>query len=170
MAVENIKSTPITNLEAKPPSYASAGDAGGGSSLRRMRDYVTTTGTTTTNTSTYKCCPIPSNAIIEAINVRGDGTIDCPNVDVGMAHPASDSYLDDDSIATALDIDDTGDHYAIGNVYRAAAAFKAAWEYLDSTAVTKDPGGMCYIHLSLDADAVVAGTMEIVVDYFMPSD
>lgn len=157
MTVENIKSDIVTNLEAAPSVVQ--GDEYGGV-LRFWEDTDTTTGTTTTSGSTYKLMPLPSTARLRSLSVLGDGTIDLPDVDVGLYHESGDStYVDDDCIATGLDIDDTGDHYAIDPTLYTSDPGKMLWEYVSG--LTEDPGGLFYIMLSLDADAVVAGSFKV---------
>ena len=163
MTVENIYSEKATNFRASPQVMLDARGYGG--RIRRAVDYVATTGTTTTSGSTYKCLPLPSNAIIRSLSVISDGVVDLPNLDFG-AVTEGDLYLDDDSIATAKDTTTSGKVYAIDPTVFVSEAnhTKRLWQFLDS-AVTEDPGGIIFIHLSLDADAVAAGTLMIEAEY-----
>lgn len=157
MTVENIKSTIVTNLEASPSVVVEGKEYG--AVLRTWEDTITTTGTTTTNGSTYDLMPLPSNTRLRKLDVLGVGSVDLPNVDVGLRHATDSSIYDDDCITTALDIDDTGSHLAIDPAVSTSDPGKMLWEYVSG--LTADPGGLFYISLSLDADAVVAGTVKV---------
>lgn len=157
--VETVKSTLVTNFEARPNTMASLRQLGG--VLKRATDTVTVGEVTGSNTSTYKCLPLPSHAVIVYGTVVGIGSVDAPNVDVGVIH-SDGRFLDDDGIVAALDIDDTGAHD-----FGALGVFddtKRLWEY---SSATSDPGGIMYLHLSLDADAVVAGNIKVIVEYIV---
>jgi hypothetical protein len=154
MATENLSSTLVTNLSSKPSKVPLDADYGG--ELHYYQDSITTTETTGSNTSTYLMLPIASNARIKSLSLQGVGSVDLPDVDVGLSHESGDTTLiDDDCLATALDIDDTGDHFAINPNTSDGDGTKQVWEYVSG--LTKDPGGLFYVMLSLDADAVAAG-------------
>lgn len=157
MAVENIKSTKITNLEASPvvkPDFSNYGAA-----LRVFVDTFDISETTTSNTSTYRAVRLPSSAKLIWGTIRGDGTVDAPDMDVGVISVADETVLDDDSLITALDVDDTGDHLFAGDSYTHDES-KEMWQY---TNATEDPGGEMDLLFSLDANAVAAGTCKVVV-------
>lgn len=159
MAIELLtKSDVITNATATPRVFSDPANNG---KLRRAEALVTTTGTTTTNTSTYLAVRLSSNAVLKWGSIQGQTGIDLPNVDVGVRQVATPNTLDDDCFATALDIDDTGDHVFIG-ANGDQDTTKRLWEWAGLSA---DPGGEFDIHLSLDADAVAAGTCKVIVDY-----
>ena len=160
MAVELLtKSNLITNSVATPKVLNEVSEQGG--KLRYAEAIVTFTGTTTTSGSTYLAVRLPSAAVLKWGSIQGQGSVDCPNVDVGVRLVASPNTLDDDAIATALDIDDTGDHVFIG-ADGDQDTTKKLWEWLGLTA---DPGGEIDIHLSTDSDTVVAGTCKVIVRY-----
>lgn len=129
--------------------------------LRYAESRTTTTGTTTTSGSTYLALRLPSAAVLKYGTIQGVGSVDLPDVDVGVRQVSTPNTLVDDAFATALDIDDTGDHVFIGQLGSQDTA-KAMWEW---AGLTEDPGGMFDIHVSLDADAVVAGVFVTKVYY-----
>lgn len=129
--------------------------------MRYAESRTTTTGTTTTSGSTYLAVRLPSNAVLKYGTIQGVGSIDLPDVDVGVRQVASPNNLDDDALATALDIDDTGDHVFIGQL-GSQDTRKQMWEWAGMSA---DPGGEFDIHVSLDADAVAAGVFITKVYY-----
>jgi hypothetical protein len=160
MAIENLKSTKVTNFETSGPASVADGTLYGGGGF--YRDQITTVQTTTSNGSTYKLMPMASNLIPEYITVRTGGSGDSPDTDLGLFHVTTGTTYDG-CIATALDLDDTGDHVALniglGGTFKNVEA-KTLWEL---AGLTRDPGGVFYFLLSLDADNVAAGTHEIVM-------
>jgi len=167
MAIELLtKSDVITNATATPRVFSDPANNG---KLRRAEAITTFTGTTTTNGSTYLAVRLPSNAVLKWGSIQGQGSVDSPNVDVGVRQVATPNTLDDDALATALDIDDTGDHVFIG-ANGDQDTTKRLWEWADAAGTAfngVDPGGEFDIHLSLDADTVAAGTCKVIVDYVL---
>ncbi len=129
--------------------------------MRYAESRTTTTGTTTTSTSTYLALRLPSNAVLKYGTIQGVGSVDLPDLDVGVRQVAVPNTLDDDAFAAALDIDDTGDHVFIGELGSQDTG-QALWEW---AGLSSDPGGMFDIHVSLDADAVAAGVFITKVHY-----
>lgn len=121
--------------------------------LRYAESRTTTTGTTTTSGSTYLAVRLPSDAVLKYGTIQGVGSIDLPDADVGVRQVSNPNTLVDGALATALDIDDTGNHVFVGELGSQDTAQKL-WEWAGLSA---DPGGHFDIHVSLDADAVVAG-------------
>ena len=158
MAVENLKSAKVTAFEAGTTADGSRYGVGG-----FYRDKITTVETTASSTSTYKLMPLESTVIPAFISVRSDGTADSPDTDVGLYHVQT-GVTYDGVIATALDLDDTGDHVAlnitVGGTYKANEP-KALWEL---AGLTSDIGGTFYILLALDAANVAAGTHEVYME------
>jgi hypothetical protein len=155
MAVENLVSTIAANASTQDGfSYGVGG---------YYRDTIATLQTTTTNTSTYRVHSLPSTAIPKFITVRTGGSGDSPDTDVGLYHVQTATAYDG-VLATALDLDDTGDHIALnltyGGTYKTAQP-KTLWEL---AGLTQDPGGNFNILLSLDADNVATGTHEVIVE------
>lgn len=78
MAVENLKSLSITNLDAQPVVANTAGEGGPGY-LWNTNDFVIPSAASTA-ASTYRMCRVPSNAIIKAVwfesQAQGAGTFD----------------------------------------------------------------------------------------------
>lgn len=125
-----------------------------GAKVRYLESRTTTTGTTGTNGSTYLVARLPSNARILRGSILGVGSIDLSDFDVGVRQVAPPNTLVDGAFATALDIDDTGDHLFMTDTATTQDSRKQMWEWAGLTA---DPGGMFDIHGSLDADATAAG-------------
>lgn len=159
MAIELLTESTLVATTSRDP--VAAAEVGG--SVRYARDTVVLTGTTTTNGSTYLCHRLPSNARLLYGSIEGVGSVDAPNVDVGVRQVNTPNTLVDGALATALDIDDTGAHAFID--FQAPGTQdlqKQMWEW---AGLTSDPGGMFDIHLSLDADIVVAGSVQVSIMY-----
>jgi hypothetical protein len=165
MAVELLTLSDVIADKVATPKVNSKPENNG--TLRHAEAIVTTTGTTTTNGSTYLAVRLPANAVLKYGSIQGQGSIDLPNVDVGVRQVASPNTLDDDAFAAALDIDDTGDHVFIGAL-GSQDTTKQLWEWADPAGTVfngVNPGGEFDIHLSLDADAVAAGSCRVIVQY-----
>lgn len=67
-AIENIKSTPITNLDATPPQIQNAG-VGAAGDLQQVDGAAAVTGTNSSAGSTYQLCRIPQNAIVKSVKL-----------------------------------------------------------------------------------------------------
>ena len=126
MVVENLKSAVVTAKETYNESQPALRDYGG--NVRQFNDsFVVSTGAL--NTSTYRAIRLPSNARIVYGTIRGVGSLDLPDVDVGAIHATNSAILDDDSFATALDVDDTGKHVPklLENGEYTHASIKSYW-------------------------------------------
>lgn len=166
MTLENVKSVKIQAVEAKPcitPEY----NLGYGAPARIFLDEYTVGQTTSTIDSTYKACLMPSNAKLLSINIRGDGTVDQPDIDCGLYH-LSDAGVEteyDMAINTANDIDDTGDHFAYGGIYGKgdgggnSGELKTLWAL---AGLSSDPGGRIGILMKNDAANVALGKVSVI--------
>jgi len=167
MAAELVKSTKVQAFEAKPnnpPEYR----LGFGAPIRIFTDEYEVATTTLSTDSEYKAIPLPSNAVLISGNLRGDGTVDQPDLDAGLVHIAADGTETeyDGVLATALDIDDTGDHFFYGSVFGDGGGdndgeLKTLWEL---ASLTEDPGGVFYFFFKTDAANVALGTVEVIVE------
>lgn len=159
MAVETlVPSDVITNILATPKVNSSPENQG---KLREAESLTTTTGTTTTSGSTYLAIRLPAFAVLKYGSIQGQTGIDLPDVDVGVRQVKSPNTTDDDAFATGLDIDDTGDHVFLG-ANGDQDTTKKLWEW---AGLTEAPDGEFDILVSLDADAVAAGTFKTIVRY-----
>lgn len=82
-AVENIKSTPITNYDANPPLIQDAGV--GAQGVQFINDgSAAVTGTNSSAGSTYQLCRIPPNSIIKGVRAWLDATGTTITCDIGV--------------------------------------------------------------------------------------
>jgi hypothetical protein len=165
MAAEEVKSTKVQALEAKPaqpPEF----DLGYGAPIRIFTDEYEVATTTSSTNSEYQFIELPSHAALISGNLRGDGTVDQPDLDVGLVHIADDGTVTeyDGVLATALDVDDTGDHFFYGNIFGMAGdndgELKRLWEL---AGLSSDPGGKFRFFAKTDAANVALGTVEAIV-------
>ena len=161
MAIELLTESTFVALTSRDPVAAALIDG----KVRYSRDTVVLTGTTTTSGSTYLCHRLPSNARLIYGSVEGVASVDAPNMDVGVRQVLADNALDDDALAAALDIDDTGAHVFID--WTAPGTQDNAKFMYEWAGLSADPGGEFDIHLSLDADIVAAGTVRVTIMYIV---
>lgn len=72
-AVENIKSSPITNFDSNPPIINNAG-VGAQGGLMQVDGFAAVTGTNSSAGSTYQLCRIPVNAIVKSVKLWLDAS------------------------------------------------------------------------------------------------
>jgi hypothetical protein len=70
MAISHIKSTPVTNLDAAPPTANTAGE-GASALLRQIGGFVTAVAADSINT-TYQLVRIPSNAKVKQVYLESE--------------------------------------------------------------------------------------------------
>jgi hypothetical protein len=103
MAVENIKSTPITNRDAAPKvlndSHVQAG-------ILLEAVGICEAAAAATSASTYKFCQVPSNARISSVLLSSDdhGTTGLINVGIYKSTQDGGTVVDADFFASAVDI------------------------------------------------------------------
>lgn len=165
MAVENLFGTKATNAKADP--VVSNDVATTGAPIRFHHETVDAVETTGSNGSTWKFGPFASDIVPIYGSLLSDGTADLPDVDVGLSQVPNSAVTeladDDDSFATALDIDDTGPHTFVTYELYTANFGNPLWDY--HSTISEDPQGKFYIKVSADADTVAAGTMTLVFLY-----
>lgn len=155
--VETLKSVQITKVEAATDNKLGPEFKGG----RKRFAYgeVTTTQTTGSNTSTYRLVRVPAMAYLISVKVRGDGTLNFTDADVGAISVSNEGLSDDNSLANALAINSTGGSETLTG---SEGAPRQAWTF---TGATKNPGGEIDLMVSLDADAMAAGKLQMLVEY-----
>jgi hypothetical protein len=81
MAVDHVKSTPITNLDASPAVANTAG-AGAPTSLKLVDSYVTTIASSSIN-ATYQFVRIPSNCVVKTVSFESEAQA-AGAIDIGL--------------------------------------------------------------------------------------
>jgi len=139
MAVEHLKSTPITNADSTPRTLNSARVTA--MMLKEAVGTVTASAAASVG-STYRFCRVPSNARVSEVQFASAASGDTGQVDIGLYKTAKDggAVVDADFFASALDpgggaIAPTNVTHESG-VFTLANAEKPLWEALG---LTEDP-------------------------------
>lgn len=168
MAVENLKSTAITNLDASPIVSNTSGI--GSPAVFRNNDGFVTISASASAGSTYRMVRVPSNAIIKSVNLeteaQGAGA-------VNVSAYYSDSTTDGTKVSNiGLIVPTTGDQFWASDVDISAALKptdvtnesgnnpianrqKRLW---DALGLTTDPGGFFDFVLVVHTTAITTGT------------
>ena len=176
MATENLKSTPVTNLDATPPVRTLTGKGAGG---RLNFVDATVTATTAMETgSTYAMVRIPSEAIVKRVWACLDTAVTTFTADIGVYYGTGKDVptdlqgdvIDADLFASAVAfasivVPTQYTHEAAASAFTVADMFKPLW---DAAGVTADP--KCGLDIVLTATASVDGApiIYLAVEYVLP--
>lgn len=170
MAVEHVKSTPITNLDAIPVSQVTTGEGGPGY-LRTNGGYATVLASSSVD-STYQLVRLPSTAKVKRI-VFESGAQTAGAFDLGVYYQSgaplytallAAAAIDQDFFATAIDCAAAVARTDVTNesgTYTAAKREQPLWQALG---LTSDPGGYFDIVATVKTTAVTTGTGVIRID------
>lgn len=171
MAVELVNSTPITNMEATPPTRATAGRAGGAGPLVYV-DGTVAVADAKDAASIYRVCRIPSQAVVKRVQACMDAATTTFTADIGVYDPTvngvAGAVVDADLFASAVVLA----AIVIPTQYtRESGQLSSAemdmplWQAAGKTA---DPGGYLDICFTATATTSVAGTAWMSVEYVIP--
>lgn len=177
-AQANLKSTAITNLDAKPPVRPTAGQEGGTSVLY---DVVGIAGPTTDGATTggyLSMVRIPSNAIVRSVQLVQKAATTTANFDIDLWYSDSTSdgttALNQNTVVVAqffgANIDThaltvwTEKAFANTSGYLPTDTVLPIWKAANST-LTSDPGGFFDIRLKNVATISGAATLLMRVQY-----
>lgn len=183
MAVDHVKSTPITELDATP-IVRQTGGQGGPEKLKTVEGFVTIVASSSAD-ATYQVVRVPFDAIIKKIIVDAEAFTTTGQFDVGVYYAtdgsnqlsassllAADAIDQDFFTITALDGGEANGLYAVltpGGGFRITNATVAqddntVWDYADvhiplweALGLTTNPGGNADICLTI-TEANGAGT------------
>lgn len=183
MAVDTLKSTSISNLDASPIVPNSSGQ-GGPAMVRMINDHAVATVAASVG-STYRLCRIPTNAVVKRVLLTNAAQGATGAIDISVAH--SDSTTDgtpaalqglipqiaaaDNKLfgaAVAITAAQKNQDQTFANSYTTALQNVPLWNVLTTlgvTSFTADPGG--FFDIVCKATAVLAngGDISIEVDY-----
>lgn len=166
MAVEHVKSTPVSNADAQPPVANTVGEGAPGS-LREVSGFVTVPASSSVD-STFRCVRVPTNAIVKAVVFTSEAQANA-NFDIGVYYPTTGRTATADLAANAID----QDFFASGvsadaDVAPTDVTFEAEstgyerdewntplWEALG---LSSDPGGEGFDIVLTVTEAVTTGT------------
>ena len=164
MAVENLKVTELTNLDATPASPIDVGVNGG--RVRYVRSTLEVTAAASVN-STYEMARIPSNARLTSLCVLHHDDLastGSPVIDLGVFNLEGESGITDDDDCL---IDGTDVASAAASVNFPAAITdvgKRLWEFVASQ--TEDPHAMLSIKATIKTAATnTGGTLTLELFY-----
>jgi hypothetical protein len=174
MAVEALKTTAITNLDASPIVANTAG-YGAPAILHSVDGYITVSAAAST-TSTYRMVRLPTKAIVKHLffesQAQGAGKFN-------LSAYYSDSATDGTSVANqGVIVPTTGDQFWASDIDCAAAVVSADYinesgnypvnkrqkQLWDALGLTSDPGGFIDVVAVVHTTAVTTGTGNIYVD------
>lgn len=163
MAVEHVKSTPITDLDTVPAVPQTAGEGGPGY-LRSVEGYVTVPASSSID-STFRFVRVPTNAVIKNVRQTSGAQTD-GSWDVGVYYPTigrtglpdlAANAIDQDFFASAVASDAatgvTDITFEAGAGYLRSEWNLPVWQALG---LTSDPGGFFDIVATV-TEAVTTG-------------
>lgn len=171
MAVELVNSTPLTNMNATPPTRATAGRAGGAGPLL-WQDATVAVADAKDAASIYRVIRLPSQAVVKQVWAQMDSATTTFTVDIGVY------YADVNGVAGAvIDADLFGSAIALASIVvptqytresgqlSMAEMDKPLW---DAAGVTADPGGYIDVCFTTTATTSTAGTAWMGIAYVIP--
>lgn len=164
MAVEHVKSTPISNAEATPP-VANLTGAGAAGYLREIGGYITAPASASVD-STFRAVRLPSTVKVKAIVINSQAQA-AGKVDIGVYYPTAGpgavadlaaNAIDQDFFATAVDLASAVQPTDVTNesgTYTPAKQLQPLWQAIGLSA---DPRCMLDIVMTVVTTAVTTGT------------
>lgn len=164
MAVDHVKSTPVTNADATPviPNLTGAGASG---YVKCVDGYVTAVASSSVD-STYRLVRVASDVKVKAVilesEAQGAGAFD-----LGVYYPTTGKTALPDLAANAIDRDLFGSAISCAslvvpiNVVNESTNYsldKRALPLWQAAGLTRDPGGFLDIVATVTTTAVTTGT------------
>lgn len=177
MAVEHVKSTPVTNADAQPPVANTVGEGAPGS-LREVSGFVTVPASSSVD-STFRFVRVPTNAVIKAVVITSVDQGSSGDVDIGVYYPTTGrtatadlaaNAIDQDFFASAVDINaaalaPTDVTFEAGAGYTRSEWNTPLWEALG---LPSDPGGEGFDIVGTLTEAVdTGGVLAVSVRYVL---
>lgn len=174
MATENLKSTPVTNLDATPPVRTTSGKGADG--ILRQKDGTVTGTTAMEAASTYALVRVPTNVIVKHVWACLDASVTNFQADIGVYYGTGQDTpvdlrgdaIDADFFASAVDFDSVvvPTQYTMESaVYTVPDMFKPLW---DAVGLSADPGGSFDIVFTSTETTDGAPVMYCAVEYVLP--
>jgi len=144
MTVNNLKSAPLTNADARPiaPSYPFEANGVVRSSTGHIAKVAGDT-----NGSTFRFVRLPSNARLIGRTLENDALSGSTDCDIGLYNVDGGAVVDADLLEDGLALTSAGSAFAPFGVTAPENAAKRLWELAGETV---DPGG--------EYDVVLTGT------------
>ncbi len=155
MAVENLKSTSVTNDDATPIVLNSPG-AGGLFRLHEIDDYVTLSASASVG-STYRVVRVPTNAKVKSVVLESEAQ-GAGKVQIGVYAPNGGAVVSVNLFGNDIDlasaVSPTNEVAQSGN-YTLDKRKQPLWQ---AAGAASDPGGFYDIALTVHTTAVTTGT------------
>lgn len=166
MAVDHVKSSIITNLDASPVVQPTAGE-GGPAPLKYVDGYATAVASSSVG-ATYQLCRVPSNAKIKKIIFESEAQT-AGKFDLGVFYATDGeggkptallvaNAIDADFFATAIDCAAAVLPTDVTNESLTYSLDKRTQPIWQAAGLTSDPGGYFDIVASVITTAVTTGT------------
>lgn len=165
MAVEHVKSTPVSNLDASPIVPNTAGEGGLGIS-RQVDGYVTVPAAASVD-STFRLVRVPTTAKVKRVSVESEAQ-GAGKVDIGVYYPTTGktgvadlaaNAVDQDFFALVVDlaaaVTPTDATHTSTSAYTLDKRTQPLWQ---AVGLTSDPGGFFDIVATVKTTAVTTGT------------
>lgn len=169
MAVEHVKSTPITNLDASPAVQNTAGE--GAAAVLKWNEGSASTSTTSSVDSTFQFVRVPSNCKIKQVWFESADMGSTGTMDIGVYYATDGEGGQPTSLLVANTIsrtffasavDNSGQAFALTNITRQSGTYTIAkqsqplWQALG---LASDPGGYFDICGSLSTAAAASAAL-----------
>lgn len=157
MTTEALKSTSITNDDATPVVFNTAGQGAAGL-LRQVNDFTTTTSGKTVG-STYRLVRVPTKAKVKAVTIDASAMTQ-GSFDIGIYRTAADggAVVSAGFFGTAIDCSSAVRATDVTNESGTYTADKQNKELWDAAAVSADPGGF-YDIVATSTNTITAGAL-----------
>ncbi len=165
MALDHIKSTPVTNLDASPALINTTGEGGGGY-LKEISGFTTANASSTVN-STYQFVRLPSNVKVKSIIFESDAQT-AGAIDIGVYYATdgvggkpttllATNAINQTLFATAVSAASAVTPTEVVNESLAYTLDKRTQPLWQAAGLTSDPGGFFDI-VGTVTTAVTTGT------------
>lgn len=155
MAVENLKSTSITNDDAIPHVFNNPG-AGGPDELKEVDDYCTISASASVG-STYRLVRVPTTAKIKSVTLESEAQ-GAGKVQIGVYAPNGGAVVNVNLLGNDIDLTSavapTNEVAQSGN-YTLDKRSQPLWQ---AAGAASDPGGFYDIALTVHTTAITTGT------------
>lgn len=162
MAVENKKSTLVTNADATPKAATTSYINDG-----QLKEQIGTLEVDAANDdgSVFRMCRIPSNARISELALKNDAIVGGTDYDIGVydiADVNSGAVVDADILAATLDLSAANDQFAEVETVAEEDVEQRLWELLG---LSEDPAKVYDIALTGNTVGTAAGTLALRLRY-----
>jgi len=173
MAVDHVKSTPITNFDASPILTPTSGGQGGPARLMHSDGYSTAVASSSAD-ATYQLVRLPSTAKVKRITFESEAQT-AGKFDIGVYYATDGrvgkatsllaaAAVDQDFFATVIDCASAVGRTDITNESTTYTLDKRSQPLWQAAGLSADPGGNLDICATVKTTAVTTGTGKFGID------